>query len=386
MNILDISATLNCQINQKFSLFPQQHEKPSIGIDMPNLDHEDSQEKSDAEHQLPVSMPSLDEDEQQSQTSQEEHQEGDQAIPMELDDLQNAADGQQIKFILDENGQILQLDNHILTTDADGNQILVQGSDGEHLQQLLQSVGMVMQGGDGEGLEDGEHPTLQMMDDGSGQPQMILVQGADGEEPRLIDASMLQHEGGNLVLQQNENGETYLTTADGTPVSVSSSMEPGMGGEGQITVMAGGEGQQYVLQQMGQEGESEEQMELQSQESQGDEQEKHDESQDSQDGSQIMSQGEEEVPHAANESHESQDKPEEKVEEVQNESAENTTTTATGDGFFNLGDEQDIMQPAEEVQEQKEEQVINELMDLSLMFSYMLFCLILVFSCVQNFF
>lgn len=49
---------------------------------MPNLDHEDSQEKSDTEHQLPVSMPSLDEDEQQSQTSQEEQQEGDQAIPM----------------------------------------------------------------------------------------------------------------------------------------------------------------------------------------------------------------------------------------------------------------------------------------------------------------
>lgn len=326
---------------------------------MPNLDHEDSQEKSDTEHQLPVSMPSLDEDEQQSQTSQEEQQEGDQAIPMELDDLQNATDGQQIKFILDENGQILQLDNHILTTDADGNQILVQGSDGEHLQQLLQSVGMVMQGADGEEMEgDGEHQTLQMLDDGSGQPQMILVQGADGEEPRLIDASMLQHEGGNLVLQQNENGETFLTTADGTPVSVSSSMEPGMGGEGQITVMAGGEeGQQYVLQQMGQEGEAEEgEMELQSQESQGDEQEKHEESQEEE--TQIMSQGEEDAPQAPIETQESDEKVEEKVDQEQNESAENTTTTATGDGFFNLGDEQDIMQPAEETQEQKEEQVI----------------------------
>ena len=134
-----------------------------------NNDDDDSQGKSEhSEHvQGSVNMPSLDvEDEDHTQSSQEEQQqqiheqnemsqeqtdgeEQMQGIPMDLEDLQNANDGQ-LKFIVDENGQILQLDNHILTTDAEGNQILVQGSDNEHLQQLLQSVGVVV--GNGEGM------------------------------------------------------------------------------------------------------------------------------------------------------------------------------------------------------------------------------------------
>lgn len=209
-----------------------------------------------------VSMPSLHGEDENTQSSQEhsevQQMESGEAIPMDLEDLQNAAgDGQQLKFIVDENGQFLQLDNHILTTDAEGNQILVQGTDQEQLQHLLQSVGVdgnqVLVQLQGNGEEEGEG--TMMLGDGS-QGQMILVQGADGES-QLIDASMLQTEGGNLILQQGADGETHLTTADGVPVSVSFS---GEGADGHITVtMASGheEGQQIYLQQPLEEGAAE---------------------------------------------------------------------------------------------------------------------------------
>uniref|UniRef100_A0A182SQ17 Uncharacterized protein n=1 Tax=Anopheles maculatus TaxID=74869 RepID=A0A182SQ17_9DIPT len=167
---------------------------------MPTLDQGDDQQQPQKEQQqlqtIPVSMPSLDDDGEQSQNSQNSNTEN---VPMELEDMQ-AGEGQQINLILND-GQVLQLDNHILTTDAEGNQILVQGTDSEQIQQLLQSVGVVMQGG--EGLGEGE--TLQMISgDGSGN-QMILVQGADGQE-QLIDASLLNADG-NIVIQQSQEGE-----------------------------------------------------------------------------------------------------------------------------------------------------------------------------------
>lgn len=219
---------------------------------MPNLDDTgDKNETEQTHHRATVSMPSLHDDEntQSSQEQQQsaENQQGEQghAIPMDLEELQ-AAEGQQLKFIVDENGQFLQLDNHILTTDAEGNQILVQGTNQEQLQHLLQSVGvdgnqvLVQLQGNGEGI-DGEGATLQFGEGGQGQ--MILVQNENGES-QLIDASMLQTEGGNLVLQQGADGETTLTTADGIPVSVSFT---GEGGDGQITVtMAGEDGQQQI--------------------------------------------------------------------------------------------------------------------------------------------
>lgn len=121
---------------------------------------EEQQNQENDQHSQPVSMPSLDDESQPSSSDQ---------VPMDLDDIQNAAESGQIKFILNENGQLLQLDNHhILTTDADGNQILVQ--DSEQIQQLLQSVG-VLQAGDGEGGEQ----TFQMIQGENNQ--MILVQG-----------------------------------------------------------------------------------------------------------------------------------------------------------------------------------------------------------------
>lgn len=138
-----------------------------------------------------------------------------QQVAMELDEaMQAQVEGGQIKFILNENGQLLQLDNHIIT-DADGNQILVQ--DPEQIQQLLQSAGL-LQSGDG---IDGE--TLQMMTDGNGQ--MVLVQG-DNNETQLIDASLLNADG-QLVIQQGHDGElgegAHVIGEDGTriPVSVS---------------------------------------------------------------------------------------------------------------------------------------------------------------------
>lgn len=202
---------------------------------------------NDEDKSLHVSMPSLHDDEN-TQSSQEQQGEVQQiegeAIPMDLEELQQAAaaEGQQLKFIVDENGQFLQLDNHILTTDAEGNQILVQGTDQEQLQHLLQSVGvdgnqvLVQLQDNGEGM-DGETATLQFGEGAQGQ--MILVQNENGES-QLIDASMLQTEGGNLVLQQGADGETTLTTADGIPVSVSFS---GEGADGQITVTMAGTGE-----------------------------------------------------------------------------------------------------------------------------------------------
>lgn len=202
-----------------------------------------------------VSMPSLHDDEN-TQSSQEQQVSGEvqegEAIPMDLEELQQAAsESQQLKFIVDENGQFLQLDNHILTTDAEGNQILVQGTDQEQLQHLLQSVSvdgnpvLVQLQDNGEGI-DAEGATLQFGEGAQGQ--MILVQNENGES-QLIDASMLQTEGGNLVLQQGADGEATLTTADGIPVSVSFS---GEGADGQITVTMAGtneEGEQIFIQQ-----------------------------------------------------------------------------------------------------------------------------------------
>lgn len=183
-----------------------------VGIDMPVLDEpvqpkiEQEQTISDTEQNqiqsAPTNMPSLD-DEGDSQQSQQSNTD---QVPMDLDDIQNSVEGNQIKFILNENGQILQLDNHIITTDADGNQILVQGTDSEQLQQLLQSVG-VLQTGDG---LDGE--TLQMIGENN---QMIIVQQGDNEA-QLIDASLLNADG-HIVIQQAQDGEL----SDGTHVPVS---------------------------------------------------------------------------------------------------------------------------------------------------------------------
>lgn len=184
-----------------------------MGIDMPNLDHADEQEQlqqsleQQEQHSGPVSMPSLDDDGDDSS-----HPSNTEQIPMDLEEMQNAAESGQIKFIMNEDGQILQLDNHIITTDADGNQILVQGTDSEQIQQLLQSVG-VLQAGEG----DGE--TYQMIQGENNQ--MIIVQGEGNE---IIDASML-NEDGHLVIQHNENDELpegmHIVNEDGVQVPVS---------------------------------------------------------------------------------------------------------------------------------------------------------------------
>lgn len=153
-----------------------------------------------------VSMPSLDDDAEGSQPSSSDQ------VPMDLEDIQNAAESGQIKFILNENGQLLQLDNHILTTDAEGNQILVQ--DSEQIQQLLQSVGVLQADGDG-----GEQ-TFQMIQGENNQ--MILVQG-DNNEAQLIDASML-NEDGQLVIQHHGDQlpeGMHVVNEDGVQVPVS---------------------------------------------------------------------------------------------------------------------------------------------------------------------
>lgn len=228
----DPSSPLNLQKNKQDGA----EGLASIGIDMPVLDqseeqqlqlqqqqHDQVKQEHSDEHQQhlvegddqnsqsggPVSMPSLDDDAESSQPSTNDQ------VPMDLDEIQNAAESGQIKFILNESGQLIQLDNHILTTDADGNQILVQGTDSEHLQQLLQSVGVLQGDGDGE-------QTFQMIQGENNQ--MILVQG-DNNEAQLIDASML-NEDGHLVIQQHGDGEgihegMHVVNEDGVQVPVS---------------------------------------------------------------------------------------------------------------------------------------------------------------------
>jgi zinc finger protein 423 len=128
-------------------------------IDMPSLSSHDNEE-------VHVSMPSLHDDER----SQEEKELQGEEVPMDLEEMPGS-EGQQLKFIVDENGQFLQLDNHILTTDAEGNQILV-GVDGNQV--LVQ-----LQGGD-ESLDS--EGAIQMALSGQGEGQgLILVQGPDGE-------------------------------------------------------------------------------------------------------------------------------------------------------------------------------------------------------------
>uniref|UniRef100_A0A1A9WWN6 C2H2-type domain-containing protein n=1 Tax=Glossina brevipalpis TaxID=37001 RepID=A0A1A9WWN6_9MUSC len=126
-----------------------------------------------------------------------------QQVPLELDaaNFQAQMESGQIKFVLNENGELLQLDNQIIT-DADGNQILLQ--DSEQVQQLLQSSGV-----------------FQVMTDANGR--MVLVQG-DNNEAQLIDPSLLNADG-QLVIQQSEDfvGSSHVIGEDGTriPVSVS---------------------------------------------------------------------------------------------------------------------------------------------------------------------
>uniref|UniRef100_A0A336MJQ3 CSON000264 protein n=1 Tax=Culicoides sonorensis TaxID=179676 RepID=A0A336MJQ3_CULSO len=228
-----------------------------ISIDMPTLDADPGTEtkvtKQEEVLQAPVSMPSLDDD--QDGNTQESHVSNTDAVPMELDEMQGGADGQQIKFILNENGQIMSLDNHILTTDMDGNQILVQGTDMEQLQAILQSGGVIMQGEEG----IGEGQTLQMLSTGDGQNQMVIIQGADGQEAQLIDASMLDADG-NIVLQQHPTGElnaegTHITTEDGIQIPVSITFG---GAEGDhITVQEGSEEQLQLMQQQAEQDQAE---------------------------------------------------------------------------------------------------------------------------------
>lgn len=129
-------------------------------IDMPSLSSQDNEEAH-------VSMPSLHDEDR----SQEEKELQGEEVPMDLEEMPGNEEGQQLKFIVDENGQFLQLDNHILTTDADGNQILV-GVDGNQV--LVQ-----LQGGD-ESLD--AEGAIQMALGGNADGQgLILVQGPDGE-------------------------------------------------------------------------------------------------------------------------------------------------------------------------------------------------------------
>ncbi|GAB0094616.1 uncharacterized protein DMENIID0001_099380 [Sergentomyia squamirostris] len=200
----------------------------SAGIDMPVLDNLEEgadgsgQQQSEGQQEAteggadgegnadgvvpgpPVSMPSLDDDaDSQSQSANID------AVPMELDEMQSGVEGEQIKFILNENGQLLQLDNHIITTDADGNQIIVQGADSEHLQQLLQSVA---------GLDG----TIQMIGENN---QMILVQQGDNE-PQLIDASLLNADG-HIVIQQAQDGESQSSEDVGASVAYATTTSAG---------------------------------------------------------------------------------------------------------------------------------------------------------------
>lgn len=176
---------------------------PPMPIDMPNLDEPEaeSSKKSDSDATAPenVEKPATPETNSSQNTSdkpaeamplEEEHrsESNTDPVPMEVENMNpEQPESGEIKLMLDSDnqlitsdGQILQLDNHVLT-DADGNQIItssdgqiltVQGADNEQLQQLLQSVGVVVQ------QEGGEEEQMQMQLDGS---QVIIVQTDEGE-------------------------------------------------------------------------------------------------------------------------------------------------------------------------------------------------------------
>lgn len=178
----------------------QEVQQPVMSIDMPVLEamednsgihHDQEMKLDDSNNQqmvgVPVSMPSLDDD-VESQNSQHVNAE-------------QGEDGQ-IKFILND-GQLLQLNNHILT-DADGNSILVQGTDSEQIQQLLQSVG-VLQAGDS--LDGG----LQMINENN---QIMIVQQDGSGEAQLIDASMINADG-QIVIQQHDDDNSQSAGEDG---------------------------------------------------------------------------------------------------------------------------------------------------------------------------
>lgn len=178
----------------------QESQQPVMSIDMPVLETMEDNSGQNQELKLeddnnqqmvgvPVSMPSLD-DEVEAQNAHANSE---------------AVDDGQIKFILND-GQLLQYNNHILT-DSEGNSILVQGTDSEQIQQLLQSVG-VLQGG--EGL-DGE--ALHMLDENN---QIMIVQQDGSGEAQLIDASMINADG-QIVIQQAHDDDNSQST-DGIPV------------------------------------------------------------------------------------------------------------------------------------------------------------------------
>lgn len=198
----DEGESTNATANENPASEENQHE---AGEEQMETDEKDGEPQSHEEVQHEEGETTQEEGVQQDG---EEHQteegegEQEQLTQMELDGIEGV-EGGNIKFIINENGQLIQLDeNHILTTDADGNQILVQGAagDSEHIQQLLQS------------FSEG---------DGSGQ-QMVLVQGEGDSEPQLIDASQLINaDGHHIVLQQGDEVQLEEQEQDGETVAVS---------------------------------------------------------------------------------------------------------------------------------------------------------------------
>ncbi|KAL5289478.1 hypothetical protein ACFFRR_009539 [Megaselia abdita] len=184
---------------------PTSVENQQIVEEQMETDEKDGEPQSQEEVPQEEGETTQEENVQQDEEHQNEEGEQEQLTQMELDGIEGV-EGGNIKFIINENGQLIQLDeNHILTTDADGNQILVQGAggDSEHIQQLLQSVGAFAEG------------------DGSGQ-QMVLVQGEGDSEPQLIDASQLINaDGHHIVIQQGDEVQLEEQEQDGETVAVS---------------------------------------------------------------------------------------------------------------------------------------------------------------------
>lgn len=172
---------------------------PPMPIDMPNLDEpEISTDKETQQTSENANKPETSESNSNNATEkvsersplEEEHrsESNTDPVPMEVENMNTEQqESGEIKLMIDSDnqlitsdGQILQLDNQILT-DADGTQIIassdgqiltVQGANNEQLQQLLESVGVVVQ------HEGGEDEQMHMQLDGS---QVIIVQTEDGE-------------------------------------------------------------------------------------------------------------------------------------------------------------------------------------------------------------
>lgn len=165
------------------------------------LDENEHESSINATGGHPISMPSLDDDDPAALVQATDGEYAQNELDMVgMQQGMELSQGPALKYTLDENGQLVQMGAHHILTDADGNQIVLQGGDPAQLQHLLA------------GLQGG---TVQMMNDENNQ--MIFVeqnhQASDlieesimsaGDEQLYVEMQPVAHQANNN--ENNNNG------------------------------------------------------------------------------------------------------------------------------------------------------------------------------------